>query len=193
MRVHAMLVGLARARDRQGPSAGPTPVGITAQYLMCVSGPDDAQAHAALGELVFGALEDDTFDVAFPDDGLWVALGVRLHPGFLLGVPVEKPRQAPKVPLARTAELRFQAARPLVGVVVGPKDVPLASVSVRISSLGLSTQTDRSGRFSFACMPQSLDAGDLVILAKGRECRASAIETRGGEEQLVIRVTGLES
>jgi hypothetical protein len=193
LQVHAVLVGLDRAHARLGPARDPTPVTVTARYLISVASADDAQAHGALGELVFAALEDDLFEVDFDRvEELWRSLGSTLRPGFVLCVPVERRRAVPAVPLARKTQMRFEAARPMAGVILGPDETPLADVSVAIDSLGVTTRTDHAGRFSFACLPPTLDAGDLVVLAKGRECRATAIEAPPGEP-LVVRVNGLET
>jgi hypothetical protein len=196
-RVHAVLFGLERATGKRGPSGEPSPVTVLARYLMSVGGKDEEKAHEDLGTLVFAALQQEEFTVEFPDAdrlaAVWTALGARLRPSFVLGRPVELTRRTPPAPPVHKHIYKFPAAVPLAGVVLGPEDIPLSGAKVEIRSLGVSARTDPRGRFRFALIPRTLEAGDMVVLAKGRECPAGAIEAPGDDKPLVIRVTGLES
>ncbi len=196
-RVHALLFGLERASGKQGPSGEPAPVTVLARYMICVCGASEEESHEALGKLLFAALQQEVFSVEFPppDDlaEIWAALGARLRPSFTLCAPVELTRRMPPAPQVHRHEFKFPPVVPLVGVVVGPGDIPLAGAKVEIRSLGVSARTDPAGRFRFALIPRTLEAGDVVVLAKGRECRAGAIEAPRDDKPLVIRVTGLES
>jgi hypothetical protein len=193
--LHAVLIALERGATGGVTARAPGSRRAVAKYLICAAGSDASKAHAALGNLLFDAMEQDGFSVEFPGDlvSVWRALGCKLHPAFVLAVPVEKARHVKPAPRVQRHVPKVALATGLSGVVVAMDDVPVAGAVVEVRSLGISARTDAFGRFRLGVAPLTLEAGDVLVTARGLECRAGAVQMQKAGEPLVIRVTGLEA
>lgn len=148
-RVSIVLLDFAEHPPLRGN--GRTPLQFFARYLVTVSAPEPQQAHRALGDLIFAALESSTYEVDLQpiDTAYWAASGLSPQPAFALRVPVRRTRAETLAPQVREP-ISIQAAplRVIEGVVTAPGDVPIPGARVEILSSGASpASTDRSGRF----------------------------------------------
>ena len=161
------------------------PLRVLLCYLVTTAGESPERAHQLLGELVFAALEEATFDVelAPPPVALWAALGVAPRPAFRLRVMLERERPRPAVPrVTQPLIVRVVPARALHGQVLGPGEVPIPQALVELPSLGLSVRTDTRGQFRFASVPADTPLGRLEVRAKGEvlSVRAEELPTEAG-------------
>jgi hypothetical protein len=168
------------------------PLRLSACYLVTAGADSAERAHRLLGELAFAAMEEQDLEVDLSPVplALWTGLGLPPRPSFKLRVPVLRERPVPVVPRVR-APLAVHAAPisdSLVGVVVGPGDVPIPGALVELPSLRLSTRTDARGGFRFPSVPPAASLGRLEVRAKGEVLAlgAEALATEGGP--LVIRL-----
>ena len=67
-----------------------------------------------------------------------------------------------------TRVVKVLPAVPFEGVLLGPKDTPLAGVLVEIGGLDQRTRTDGRGRFRFSTVPADLRRHPLRVHTKGR-------------------------
>lgn len=145
---------------------GRTPLQFIARYLVTTMAPEPEEAHRILGELIFAALENSTFDVDFQpvDSRHWQALGSAPLPSFMLCVPVHRTRPESTAPHVRkpiTIQTGMQSV--LEGIVTSPEMTPVPGARVELlatgeSRAGASTSTDVGGQFRMSVGPYSHDA-----------------------------------
>lgn len=140
---------------------------------------EQEMAHHLLGLLLFAAMQDSAtaegaingmeVDLTPPAPEIWLGLGVKPQPSFVLVMPVVQERPQPQVRYVRQPlVVQVGTTRSVSGTVVGPGDIPLAGARVEVPGLNVHEQTDVRGRFSFRSMPNGPRPLHLRILAKGR-------------------------
>lgn len=160
------------------------------RYLVTTWAATAEEEHRLLGELVFAALdrEDMEVDLAPVPVAAWSAFGLPPRPAFVLQVPLARERRAAPVPRVREPlVMRVVPSVPLVGRVLGPGDIPLASALVELPGLALSTQTDLQGRFRFAQVPAEPPEKHLRVRAKGEVRSFTAELAPGTSDPVTIR------
>lgn len=145
---------------------GRSPLQFIARYHVLVAAPDPEDAHRILGELIFAALENPTFDVDLHpiDSGHWQAVGAAPLPSFMLRIPVRRPRPESKAPYVRKPiTIQMEPQSVLEGTVSSPDNAPVPSARVELLATGdsgaaASTFTDVAGRFRMTVGPISQDS-----------------------------------
>jgi hypothetical protein len=171
------------------------PLQVMLRYLVTVAAQDAANAHRILGELAFAAMDTAEFEVEVEPvpAAVWTALGVPLRPCFVLRVPLRRERPQPRHPRVRfPIVLRTTPVRALVGVVVGPGDIPIMGARVDVPSMGRSVQTDAQGRFRIPGVPAKPAPSSLRVRARGVETSVDLGRAAGMDEPLVIHMDALE-
>ncbi len=165
------------------------PLQVMLRYLVTTWADSPEESHRLLGQLVFAALEKPEFEVD-PDPlpaTTWAGLGTAPRPAFVIRVPLRMERPAPDVKLVRSLpSVQTTPLTNLIGLVLGPNDIPLADARVELVGLGRTTRTDRRGRFRFALVPDEPQKLHLLVGAKGRELSVQPTALPGGGEPLVI-------
>lgn len=173
----------------------PPPLQLTLRYLVTAWAEQIEDAHHILTRLFFAAMENTDFEVERnpPPLELWRALGVRQQPAFLLRSPLllERPKKA--VTLVRQpVKVEVISRVAFYGRILGPGDTPLSNCLVQIPKLGLSTGSDRQGRFAFPSLPSS-GTTRLVIKARGHELSVDSDQAfPDSTSPMVIRFDSLE-
>ena len=195
-----ILLLLQRLADTTGSRAKagrPVPRRLELGYFVAATGKDPAQAHRALGELLFAALdrvERGEWRVSFeaPAVELFTALSLPPLPAFLLQVPLVRERPVPPVKIARELVMKIAPAVAFEGLLLGPADVPLADVLVELGGLDQRTRTDAGGRFRFRAVPADFRRHPLRVHTKGRAFDLSAGSSPPGAP-CVIRLEDLKN
>jgi hypothetical protein len=188
--ISCYLLALASAPPtRSAGTRGPAPQQFALRYLVSVSAGAVEDAHRVLGPLVFAAMDRPGCEVEFdmlPGD-LWLALGVKPRPAFILRVPVRLARPEPAAGIVLHPIVINEAPlRSLSGRVVGPGDVPLAGARLELPSLGLAVRSDHRGRFTFPPIPIDPLPPELVISARGRVLRVAPAKHLAPDHTLTI-------
>lgn len=151
------------------------PLQFSARYLVSAWDDDPAVAHRQLGDLLLAALDDEEIEVDLEPipAATWAAFGVAPRPAFFLRLLVRQSRPEPEVHYVRQP-LRLQAtpAVTLIGLVLGPEEIPIVGARVEVPSLNRSAMTDADGRFRFPGMPANGPA-QLIVKARGRTLAVS--------------------
>lgn len=178
------------AADPTARGARRPPLRLELRYLVCAWAPDSEESHRLVGELAFAAMDRSDLQLEpgpVPLE-LWSALGVPPRAAFLLKTTVQKERVEKPVPRVRMAlEVRKSLLGPLLGRVLGPKDLPLMGARVELPENGLSAQTDPEGRFVFPAVPQASGPRLLRVSAKGL-----TVDVKVARAPIVIRLKTLE-
>lgn len=161
---------------------------VALRYLVTTTADDPREAHRLLGLLVMAALDNPDFTVELTPlpAQTWVAFGVMPRPSFILRVPL--PREWPQVDIPRVLQPPALDGVPLTtfyGVLLGPKEIPIAGARIELPALHRSTTTDARGRFLFRGIPEKAGVTQMVIKAKGRAIPMT-IEVMGTEEKPVV-------
>jgi len=149
----------------------PRPLEVSLRYLVTTWAQTPDEAHHLLGELLFAALEKVDFQVElkpFAAD-MWAAFGVAPQPAFLLQVPLMRERPQVVKRVLERPEVRISGITSLAGVVLGPKDVPIARARVELAGSNALAYTDADGRFRFGAVPAAPRTKQLRIVAGGSE------------------------
>jgi hypothetical protein len=152
------------------------PLQLNLKYMITSWSDKPEDAHQALVELMFSALENSEFQVDRDPMPMtaWTAFGAAPRPHFLVSVPLRQERPEPQTKLVRQP-LKLNAS-PVIGFhgrVAGPEDIPVSNCRVEMPALNLSTNTDRHGRFYFAAVPAE-GTKQLLLQARGRELSISS-------------------
>lgn len=195
----ADAAGLYLIEIRRRPQAagqGVPPLQVSLRYLVTASGTDPEAAHRILGDLLFAALADPTYevDLAPLEAGTWAALRCAPRPAFVLQVPLRQPRPTPNVPIVKSPMVvQLSPFTALFGQVVGPADVPVTGATVAMPDLELACETDRSGRFQFDMVPSDSGGLDLVVSARGQQMAVKATAATSESAPLVVHFDSLEA
>jgi hypothetical protein len=174
------------ARATQAP-----PFQIFLRYLITTADPDATVAHKLLGTLVFAALADETIDVepAPVPLEMWRAFGVPPRPALVVRLPLRIEREQRVAPRVRQPlEIGSASLDTVLGVVVGPGDLPVMNARVEELGTGVTTLTDYAGRFRFARLPVQGTALRFRVSAKG--VQTDVVRERGAEasQRMTIRL-----
>lgn len=147
---------------------------IALDYLVTVGIEDAQQAHAALAEIAFAALDSGSFELVAGRSvaELCAASGIALVPGLVLRTELRRDVPVRLAPLVREAPK--PSLEPLVqarGRVVGPGNFPIAGALVTIAGSSRCCTTGPDGRFRFA-IPAGQPA-TVTARARSREVSAS--------------------
>ena len=175
---------------------GVPPLKLRARYLVTVAAKNAMTARQALADLAFaaGPTEDVELQAGAPAPELWQSLGVRVRPAVVISVLFQRERQTRPVPRVRQPLItRWSPSRAVVGVVLGPGNVPIAGALVEVEGVAQSTYSNHRGEFAFRAVPGSEPAPALVIRAKGTQVRVRVEGQASERAPLVIRIPLSES
>lgn len=149
---------------------------LVSQYLVTTSGPDPADSHRLLWEVIVSAVARSRVDgwrISFDplSDAVWTSFQLPPQPCFVIGIPVSHEWDQPDLPqVMQPPELESSPCVSLKGIVVGPERVPIAGARVEVPSLKLATVTDSAGRYSFSSIPSGQHyPTELIVRAKRHE------------------------
>ena len=173
----------------------PPPLQLTLRYLVTAWAEQSKMPINFSLRLFFAAMENTDFDVERnpPPVELWRAFGVKPRPAFLLRSPLllERPKNTAKL-VRQPVKVQVISCVAFYGRVLGPGDTPLSNCLVQIPALGLSTSSDRQGRFTFRSLPSS-GMTRLVIKARGHELSVNSDQAfPDSTSPMVIRFDSLE-
>lgn len=163
---------------------------IRLRYLVTTWGATSEEEHQLLDELLFAALEREDMEVDLSPlpAGVWYAFGLPPRPAFVIQVPLRRERIRAIAPRVREPLIaRTVPSEALVGQVLGPGDVPLASALVELPSLQLRTRTDLQGCFLFPRVPVEPRAKLLRVQARGEVHTFTAESAPGVTAPVTIR------
>lgn len=149
--VHVWLVALL-AEQGMRPNVGLDPVRFRMRFLLAPARAGDVAALDRLLAATTTGPHRPVFDEV--PAHLWQSLGVPARPAFFVDVPGHLDRPVP-VPSRVTAPLRIDTVpmRPLSGVVLGPRDMPLAGMRVETTDGTSATYTGADGTFVLDGLP----------------------------------------
>lgn len=176
--------------------SAPAPLQLRARYLVSVLGFDATERGQCLAELAFraGPLIRVELDPSPPEPALWGALGTSARPALIASVLLERERRTPSAPRVREPLVtQWSAARPISGVVLGPRDIPIAGALVEVEGFPLTTYSNHRGEFAFRSVPGAEPPPTLVVTAKGTHLRVRVDTTVDPEAAVLIRVPLSES
>jgi len=176
--------------------AAPAPLQLRARYLVSVLGFDATERGQCLAELAFqaGPLIRVELDPSPPGPAFWRALGTPARPALIASVLLERERRTRPAPRVREPLVtQWSPARPLTGVVLGPRDIPIAGALVEVEGSPLTTYSNHRGEFAFRSVPGAKPPPTLVVTAKGTHLRVRVDATDGPEASVLIRVPISES
>lgn len=177
------------------PGSRDAPLRVTLRYLVTGGMGAFAETHRMLGEALFAALEHTEYEVEREPVPLafWQAIAAAPRPAFVLRVPCYRARTPTPMKRVRAAPtVHSVPVRPLVGVVLGPGDIPLVDALVEVQALGLAQRTDRDGRFAFRTVPTAPQTTMLRVTAKGHVLSQPVTRAPTETDGLVIHFEPLE-
>lgn len=165
------------------------------RYLITATAKDPAKAHNMLGELVFAAMEHGEFHVDLEQlpAAIWSALGVPPAPAFLLRTHLVREREQTTQQVRKAVDINSSPLDGVSGIVVGPDEIPITNARVEYAYTGVATRTDSKGRFYLAAIPESSDARQFLVQAKGREQSVSMKPKDMQNQPVVIHFDVLEA
>lgn len=165
------------------------PLQVLLRYLVTTWADAPEVAHQLLSRLVFAAMADTEFEVDLDPvpASTWETFGTAIRPAFVLNVPlrVEQPQPVYK-PVLVPLVMQSAPITSLAGVVLGPRDTPVARARVELPSQSLAVYTDPKGRFSFAAVPGEPRTKQLIIRARGRVVQVAVEQPPADGEPVVI-------
>ena len=177
-------------------ASGPAPLHLRARYLVTVQGFSPTEGAQCLAELAFGAAAVTQLELepAPPGPATWSGLGARARPALIASVLLERERAQRRVPRVREPLItQWSPIGPLVGVVIGPRDIPIAGALVELDGSSATTYTNHRGEFSFRTVPTGDPPPNLVVTAKGTHLRVRVPRHTGPDKPFLIRVPIPES
>ncbi len=192
-RVHLYLTEMRPAPPVRQDRRPPLRVGLS--YLVAVISEDTAEAHNWLGRLLFAAMADRRFEVDLKSLTMeaWRAFGLMPQPAFLLRFPFSLDRPQQERLVTEPPTVRPVSAMSFNGVLVGPRDLPIAGACITLTELGINTVTDSRGRFGFAVVPPGSKPRRLRVQARGRDAATLSVPpTDGTNGPAIIRLDKLE-
>jgi hypothetical protein len=159
------------------------PLQLALRYLVTAWGDDAGAEHRVLGALVGAAMQEDGFEVELAplNADAWAALGIAPRPSFVIKLPVRMERpERPAKPVLKSLVVQEAGLAKLLGVVLGPGDVPIAAAHVDLPALALSAETDARGRFAFAAVPAEPRQLRVRVRARRKEGEVQVVRPDDG-------------
>ena len=176
------------AEDPPLRSARNAPLQLACHFLVTCWAPTPIEANRLLGELIFAAMQHADYRVLLqpaPAE-LWLAFATIPRPSFMLRVPVQLVRPETSAPRVRKPiDVDSAPLTQLVGLVLGPEDIPLAGARVELPALQRVTRTDAHGRFRLTGVAAEPRTRRLRISAKG-ETRELVVTQSPSDDAPVI-------
>lgn len=188
------LIDIAPAPLPPGP-VGPPPLQVRARYLVTVVTAQAGAERQALAELAFAAspVTDLELEKA-PGPEVWLSLGVAARPALVASVLWQRERHTRPIRRVRQPLVaKFSSSRPLLGVVVGPGDVPIAGALVEVEGLPQTVYSNHRGEFAFRGVPGDDPPPTLVVSAKGATVRVRVDGDATASAPFLIRIPLSES
>jgi hypothetical protein len=171
------------------------PLQLTLGYLITTWAENPEDAHQALVQLIFAAMENTDFEVELDPVpiAVWTAFNAAPRPHFILRLPLRMERPEPITKLVREPlKLKKVLTLGFHGQLLGPDDIALSGCRVELPGLGVSTSTDYNGHFYFPGLPAE-GTKHFVIKAKGRQLEVLSEENHpDGSAPWVVHFNGLE-
>jgi hypothetical protein len=189
------LIDIAPAPLPSGP-AGLPPLQLRARYLVTVAAADSGAEREAIADLAFtaGPIPEVDLEPKTPGLEIWRSLGIAMRPALLIAVLVQRQQHRPMRRVRQPLVAKWASSRPLLGVVVGPGDVPIAGALVEVEGLPQTAYSNYRGEFAFRAVPGDDPSPTLVVSAKGATVR---VRVDGGATSssapLLIRIPLSES
>ncbi|MGI5177251.1 carboxypeptidase-like regulatory domain-containing protein [Dactylosporangium sp. CA-152071] len=180
--VHVWLTALLPEQGMR-PTTGLEPVRFRMRFLLATARADDVAALDRLLSATTTGPHRPVFDEV--PAHVWQSSGVPARPAFYVDVPGRLDRPAPATPRV-TAPLRIETVplRPLSGVVLGPRDTPLAGMRVESADRTEVTYTGADGTFVLDGLPADRPAR---LRLSGRGLRFHHTVTADAASPAVIR------
>jgi hypothetical protein len=147
---------------------------LALDYLIAARQSDPLEAHRAVGELAFAALDHDEYQLVGDASVAEISqrLGMAPAPGIVIRVELRREAVRPSAPLVRHPPLtRLEPLDEITGLVVGPGGTPIANALVLLTGSNRSVTTGPDGRFRFA-IPAGSPA-QVTARARSRKVLAS--------------------
>jgi hypothetical protein len=171
------------------------PLQFTLRYLVTASHEDPLTAHRLLGLLLVAASDHKELEVELeplPAEA-WHAFGVPPQPAFLLHAPLKKDRpESPAKQVLKSVEIIKRPMASLTGLLLGPKDIPIANARIELVGCDAKATTDSKGRFRFDAISAVPQARRLRIYTKGRTLMAGTPPQSEVSGPMLIRLNTLE-
>jgi hypothetical protein len=177
------------------PGSRDAPLRVTLRYLVTGGMGAFEETHRMLGDVLFAALEHAEYEVEREQIPLafWHAIGAAPRPAFVLRVPCHRERKPVSMKRVRNAPtIQSVPITPLVGVVLGPGEIPVVDALVEVQALGLAQRTDHDGRFAFRTIPAAPHTTVLRVTAKGHVLSQPITRAPTETDGLVIHFEPLE-
>jgi hypothetical protein len=187
------LIDIAPAPLPPGP-VGPPPLQVRARYLVTVVAAQADAERQALAELAFAASPVTELELEkAPGPEVWLSLGVATRPALVASVLWQRERRARAIRRVRQLVAKWSSSRPLLGVVVGPGDVPIAGALVEVEGLPQTAYSNHRGEFAFRGVPGDDAPPTLVVSAKGATVRVRVDGDATATAPFLIRIPLSES
>lgn len=181
-----LLLDIHRATPAQSVRM---PLKINLRYLISLAGGAMEKRHQLLGELVFAALEEASFETQLepPPNSLWLSLGVHPRPAFYCVFPLtlERPTVAKTV---REVVVRHAPTTHLRGQLIDHNHRPVAGASIQISGLSTQIHSDRNGKFEFKMIPRQPERKQVLIHIGSREIVQNIVIPDNDETQITVPI-----
>lgn len=177
-----------------GP-AGPPPLQLRARYLVTVAAAQADAARQALADLAFAArwATEVELEHRAPAPELWHALAVATRPALVVSVLWQREQHRPIRRVRQPLVAKWASSRSLLGVVVGPDDIPIAGALVEVEGLPQTAYSNNRGEFAFRGVPGDDPPPTLVVSAKGATVRVRVDGDAATSVPLLIRIPLSES
>ena len=170
------------------------PLKVNCRYLINTRSKSPEKAHKLLGNLLFAALQEPSYEVerAPLSFEAWRAFDIPPRPSFMLNVPVVHEFPEPDLPMVESGiGLDNAPMGKLKGRIYGPRDIPLVGLRVTLPTLKRSSLTDVAGQFYFPAIPSQPPVKTLEVKGKRKNKPISITieEAEQDEDGLLIRLT----
>jgi|GEM_PF-5908319 len=181
-----LLLDINRAAPAQSVRM---PLKITLRYLISLAGGAIEERHQQLGELVFAALQEASYETQLkpPPISLWLSLGVHPRPAFYCNFPLTLERPT-VVKTVREVVVRHAPTSCLRGQLIDRNHHPVAGARIQLSGLSIHTHTDRNGKFEFKVIPRQPEQKQMLIRIGSREMVQNIVIPDNDETQITVPI-----
>ena len=139
--------------------AGLPPLKLNLHYLVSAWDKETVKMHENLSSLAFSVLENKEWRIVERENlsSIWKDFGLPPRPSFIIEVPCRLKRTRKVAPpVTEPPILNNTPLEPLIGLLLGPNNLPVAGVRVEVPVAGLSAKTDHKGKFRIPGFPVQL-------------------------------------